>query len=57
MAKFNEDMKKVAEQQTGSEQEKLHHSLVFKANDDLLQTTYDKKMNEGKILSPTQIED
>jgi hypothetical protein len=22
-----------------------------------LQTTYDKKMNEGKILSPTQIED
>ena len=50
-------MSKVAKEQGKLEQEKLHASLVRKANDDLLQTTYETRMNEAKILSPTQIED
>jgi tRNA(Phe) wybutosine-synthesizing methylase Tyw3 len=43
LEKFKEDMKEIAGQQADLEQEKLHQSLVRKANDDLLQTTYENK--------------
>jgi hypothetical protein len=47
---FNDEMEKVAKEQAKLEQEKLHWSLVRKANDDLLQTTYETRINEAKIF-------
>jgi hypothetical protein len=54
---FNDEMEKVAKKQVELEQEKLHNSLIRKANDDLLQTTYETRINEAKVLSSEQIED
>jgi hypothetical protein len=49
-------MEIVAQEQAKLEQEKIHQSLIRKANDDLLQTTYDTRISEAKLLSPAQKE-
>jgi hypothetical protein len=55
--KFNAEMEKVATEKSKLDQEKLRASLVRKANDDLLQATYETRINEAKISPPEKIEE
>jgi hypothetical protein len=57
LKKFNDEMDKVAKKQANLEHQIFKNSLIRKANDDLLQSTYDIRISNPKVFSAKKIEE